>query len=283
MARVTELLREYSQRLETISDSPRLDVEILLAHCLNKPRSFLYTWPEHRPAEEQFAEFNTLITQRLSGQPIAYLTNQREFWGLMLKVTPDTLIPRPDTELLVEAALQQFQPDQALSILDLGTGSGAIAIALASEFPAAHIIATDKSTAALAVAQENALQHYQHNIQFIESDWFSAVPDKSFDLILSNPPYIAEYDPHLTRGDVQFEPLTALTSGHDGLDDIRHLISCSQQFLRPQGVFMLEHGYDQASAIRCLLEQEGFNHITCLQDLAGNDRVSCGHSPASAP
>ncbi|MGB1256731.1 MAG: peptide chain release factor N(5)-glutamine methyltransferase [Thiolinea sp.] len=283
MARVTELLREYSQRLETISDSPRLDVEILLAHCLNKPRSFLYTWPEHRPAEEQLAEFNTLITQRLSGQPIAYLTNQREFWGLMLKVTPDTLIPRPDTELLVEAALQQFQPDQALSILDLGTGSGAIAIALASEFPTAHIIATDKSTAALKVAQENALQHHQHNIQFIESDWFSAVPDKSFDLILSNPPYIAEYDPHLTRGDVQFEPLTALTSGHDGLDDIRHLISCSQQFLRPQGAFMLEHGYGQASTIRCLLEQEGFSHITCLKDLTGNDRVSFGHSPASIP
>lgn len=282
---ISELLKQSTQQLAAVSDSPRLDAEILLAHCLQKPRSYLYTWPEHTPEPQQLTTYNTLLQQRLHGQPIAYLTGYREFWGIQLKVTPDTLIPRPETELLVETALeyiteQAYAKHRPFKILDLGTGSGAIAIALSSELANANITitATDKSAAALSVARTNARQHKQHNITFLLSDWFSntAINEK-FDLIVSNPPYIATADQHLTRGDVRFEPQSALASGPDGLNDIRHIISQSCPHFAEDGLLMLEHGYDQAAAVERLLAQNAYSAIRCLKDLAGNDRISCGH------
>lgn len=276
---ISDLLKQSTQQLTPSSDSPRLDAEILLAHCLQKPRSFLYTWPEHEPDTAQHARFNALIAQRLTGQPIAYLTGYREFWGLSLKVTADTLIPRPDTELLVETALQHCPSDKALNILDLGTGSGAIAIALATELPKANITATDQSAAALAIASENARTHQQANINFLLSDWFNALPPAPlFDLIVSNPPYIVAQDAHLSRGDVRFEPQSALVAGPDGLDDLRQIISLAPGYLQTDGMLMLEHGYDQATAVSALLHEQRYQKIHCLQDLAGNDRVSYGHA-----
>lgn len=279
---ISQLIRQSAQQLSTVSDSPQLDAEILLTHCLQKPRSFLYTWPEYVPEHTQLAQYETLLQQRLSGQPIAYLTGQREFWGLEFKVTPATLIPRPETELLIETTLQHFSRDAAINILDLGTGSGAIAIALNHELPNAKIIATDKSTDALEVAKENTHQHQcQHAIQLLESDWFSALgAGQTFDLIVSNPPYIADNDKHLVQGDVRFEPESALASGADGLMDIRHIITHAKDFLSAKSLLMLEHGYDQAQNINHLLQKTGYQNIRCLKDLAGNDRVSCGHYPS---
>ena len=284
ISEISVLLKHSTQRLAAVSDSPRLDAEILLAHCLNKPRSYLYTWPEHTPEPQQVEEYTMLVQQRLRGQPIAYLIGYREFWGIRLKVTPDTLIPRPETELLVETALEYIASKQAstkqkpVTILDLGTGSGAIAIALSSELPNAKVTATDKSEAALTVAQDNARLNKQQNITFLLSDWFSALStNEKFDLIVSNPPYIATDDHHLSQGDVRFEPQSALTSGLDGLNDIRHLIDRARHYLAADGLLLLEHGYNQGTAVRQLLDKNHYVNIRCLQDMMGNDRVSCGH------
>ncbi|EIJ33724.1 peptide chain release factor N(5)-glutamine methyltransferase [Thiothrix nivea] len=308
-ARVGELLAEAVLQLETVSESARADAEILLAHCLQKPRTWLFTWPEKEIDANIVAEFQRLLTEREQGVPVAHLTGQREFWTLNLKVTPDTLIPRPETELLVETALEiirrvddcrgnplwlpssragtgacpyvaQVSPPigarGAISALDLGTGTGAIALAIASEHPDLHITATDFSPAALAVAKENAHTHTIHNVQFILSDWFNALPARHFDIIVSNPPYIEDNDPHLSQGDVRFEPLTALASGQDGLDNIRKIVSNAPQWLADGGWLLLEHGYNQGVAVTALLRETGFREVRCLPDLAGNDRVSLG-------
>lgn len=291
---INDLLRQATQQLlnsPDCSDSVRLDVELLLAHCLNKPRSYLFTWPESEPTTEQLTCFNNLLAQRQSGQPIAYLLGYREFWDLVLNVTPDTLIPRPETELLVEIALDTLSKsndtadtasgDATQQILELGTGSGAIALVLAKEHPKARITAGDISAAALAVAQANAKKYQLNNISFLQSDWFSNIPaTKKFDLIISNPPYIAADDPHLSAGDVRFEPPGALSAGEDGLDDIRQLISQAPYFLKPTGLLMFEHGFDQGGQTVELMQQAGFINIRCIKDLAGHDRVTLGHAPS---
>ncbi|OQX10270.1 MAG: protein-(glutamine-N5) methyltransferase, release factor-specific, partial [Thiothrix lacustris] len=202
-------------------------------------------------------------------------TGQREFWTLTLKVTPDTLIPRPETELLVTTALSLL-PAPACAVLDLGTGTGAIALSLASERPDLSITACDFSAAALAVAIENAKTHQLHNVSFIQSHWFSELAPQQFDLIVSNPPYIETNDPHLKQGDVCFEPLTALTAGQDGLDDIRHIVQTAPHWLASSGWLLLEHGYNQGTAVTTLLQMAGFQQVRCLPDLAGNPRVSLG-------
>ena len=282
-----ELLAEATQRLATTSDSARADAEILLAHCLQKSRTYLYTWSEKEVDSTTEANFRQLLDERLRGVPIAHLTGQREFWTLNLKVTSDTLIPRPETELLVETALSLLPSPLAgeglgkggnkrVSALDLGTGTGAIALSLAHERPAAHFTACDLSTAALAVATENAHNNAIHNVQFIHSNWFSALPPQRFDVIVSNPPYIETHDPHLSQGDVRFEPLSALTSGQDGLDDIRHIITTAPHWLVTGGWLLLEHGYNQGQAVTTLLHNAGFQQVRCIPDLGGNDRVSLG-------
>ena len=209
------------------------------------------------------AAFQSLLSQRLEGVPIAYLVGSREFYGRPFLVSNDVLIPRPDTELLVELALAHLPTDQAVDVLDLGTGSGCIAITLALERPLARVTAVDQSTAALAIAQHNADQLHA-SVEFLPSDWFAALTGRRFDLIVSNPPYIAAADPHLARGDVRFEPLSALASGQDGLDDLRHLIHAASTHLKPGGTLLLEHGYDQAEAVRNLLHDPSFSRPTKL-------------------
>lgn len=268
------LLDSAIQQLANHSESARADAEILLAHCLQKNRAWLFTWPEYEPDTATLTHFQNLLQKRLAGTPIAHLTGQREFWTLNLKVTPDTLIPRPETELLVETALKKLHGKRTL--LDLGTGSGAIALAIASERPDLQVIACDSSPAALAVAKENACQHDIHNVQFILSDWFNSLPQQHFDVIASNPPYIETTDPHLKRGDVRFEPLSALISGEDGLKDIRHIARNATQWLEKDGWLLLEHGYNQGSAVMQVLQGTNFSKVCCLPDMAGNDRVTYG-------
>ncbi len=271
-----ELLADAHQQLQSTSESARVDAEILLAYCLQKSRTYLYTWPEKTVDSRAEATFRQLLEERIRGVPVAHLTGQREFWTLNLKVTPDTLIPRPETELLVETAIFLLKERTSPSILDLGTGSGAIALSLASERPDLNITACDFSVAALAVATENANTHQLHNVSFIQSDWFSNLPPQRFDVIVSNPPYIEASDPHLTQGDVRFEPLSALIAGQGGLDDIRHIVQTAPHWLTHGGWLLLEHGYNQGTAVTTLLQLVGFQQVHCLPDLAGNPRVSLG-------
>ena len=271
------LLDAASTALDTVSDSPRLDAECLLAHALGKPRSYLMTWPEQQPGKQDMQSFNTLLARRLAGEPVAHLTGQREFWSLDLQVSADTLIPRPDTETLVEAALALFPPGAAWRVADLGTGSGAIALAIASERPACQVTACDLSVAALEGATANRERLGLNNVELRHSHWFSAFNDSDrFDLIVSNPPYIAEQDPHLAQGDVRFEPALALVSGADGLDAIRSIINEAANHLRPQGWLMLEHGPEQGKAVRALLQQAGYSRVETLTDLEGRERVTRG-------
>lgn len=267
----------------SLTESPQLDAELLLSHVLQVSRTYLFTWPEKPLNTEQSVQFQRLISQRIEGQPIAYLVGEREFWGLKLQVTTDTLIPRPDTETLVDAVLALYAKNkthQAWSILDLGTGTGAIALALKSEVPDFQITAVDFSENALAVARQNAKNH-QLKITFLQSDWLSALDQEArFDCIVSNPPYIEESDPHLDQGDVRFEPTTALTSGSDGLDDIRKITHQAWSHLNPNGWLLIEHGYNQADAVASIFESSGFANIRLLTDLAGTPRVTLGQKLA---
>lgn len=251
----------------------RLDAEILLAQVVQKDRSYLYAHTEAALSAPQQIEFARLIGQRKQGQPVAYLTGTRDFWTLKLAVNPSTLIPRPETEHLVEQALQLGAGAHAWRVLDLGTGTGAIALALGKEKPDWHITATDRSASALQLAQTNARQHHIHQVEFILSDWFSQITGQ-YDLIVSNPPYIAQNDPHLQQGDVRFEPSGALCSGADGLDDIRLIAEQAQTYLKPQGWLMFEHGANQATACRDLLRQHGYAQISTKRDLAGLERLT---------
>lgn len=262
------------------SASPRLDAELLLAHVLAKPRSFLRTWPEqHVPAEQRLC-FESLLQRRREGQPVAYLLGRQGFWNLELEVAPSTLIPRADTETLVEVALGLPLPAEAQA-LDLGTGTGAIALALGSERPTWHITGLDRIPEAIELARANATRLGIANVGFQRSDWFAELaPTSRFDLIVSNPPYIAEGDVHLGQGDVRFEPVSALVSGADGLDDIRQIIGRVPEFLSESGWLLLEHGWDQAAAVRALLEQRGFAEVRSWKDLSGHERVSGGRCRA---
>jgi release factor glutamine methyltransferase len=256
-------------------DSAVRDAEILLAHCLGKSRTWLYTWPDAAVSEVCAGQFRGLVQRRIMGEPVAYLTGHREFWSLDLAVTTSTLIPRPETETLVEWALELLLPERA-DVVDLGTGTGAIALALATERPAWRVTGVDRSDAALAVARDNVRRCGLNNVNVARSDWFIALAGQRFDLVVSNPPYIEEDDEHLAQGDVRFEPRMALVAGKAGLDDIRGIVDQAPDFLRPGGWLLLEHGYRQGVDVRALLQQRGFAAVATRQDLAGQDRISGG-------
>jgi len=268
-------LVQATRRL-THADSARLDAEILLAYVLQKPRSYLYAWPDNCLNVAQLAGFERLLARRQAGEPIAYLVGQQSFWSLELQVSPATLIPRPETELLVEQVLHLMPAEQPITVLDLGTGSGAIALSIAKERPNWQVVATDISATALAIAGRNAQQAAITNVTLQVSDWFSELDNTAFDVIVSNPPYIAENDAHLQQGDVQFEPRQALVAGGDGLDAIRVIVNNVQSHLRKAGWLLLEHGYTQADAVQWLLKAQGFQQVNTINDLAGLARVSGG-------
>lgn len=244
-----------------------------------KPRVHFRAWPEKHLADEEQSLFQSLLEQRLQGRPVAHITGVREFWSREFLVTPDVLIPRPETELLVELALERVPAGLAADIADLGTGSGAVAVTLALERPNARLTALDLSPAALEVARRNADRLGAGNVRFLESDWFAALPaGEAFDLIASNPPYIAEEDPHLSQGDVRFEPPAALASGPDGLDAIRRIVREAPTRLKPGGWLLFEHGYDQSQAAQALLAAAGFREVASFADLQGHLRVSGGRA-----
>ncbi len=257
------------------SPMARLDAELLLAAVLGKSRSYLRTWPEHEPGAEQLAAFAALLERRRMGEPVAYILGHQGFWSLDLEVAPHTLIPRPDTELLVETALQ-LAPATPQRVLDLGTGSGAIALALASERGGWQVIGVDRIAEAVALAERNRQRLKLGNAEFRQSSWFDGLAGERFGLILSNPPYIAADDCHLGEGDVRFEPLSALVAGVDGLDDIRQIIAQAPRHLQGGGWLLLEHGYDQAEAVRELLAAAGFTAVDSRRDLGGHQRISLG-------
>lgn len=270
---VNALLRAARERLAGRSDSAALDAELLLASALGKPRSFVYAWPDHRPTSTLRERFEASVAARAGGQPVAYTLGSREFFGLDLAVSPAVLIPRPDTELLVEQALEHLPLDSTARIVDLGTGSGAVALALAQQRPAACIVATDRSVEALSVAHANA-QHLGLSAAFLRGDWCAPLGDACFDLVVANPPYVAEGDPHLA--DLAAEPMCALVAGPDGLDALRAIVAQAPRVLRPGGWLLLEHGFDQAEAVRNLLADAGFCAVASEHDLGGHERVSFG-------
>jgi len=263
------------------SESPRLDAEILLAHALGKSREFLVTWPEIDLSESEQHTFLHLLGQRALGQPIAYLLGKKAFWDFDLTVNSDVLIPRPETELLVELALEHLDTSKHL-LADLGTGSGAIALALAKERPEWQLVATDSSEAALKVAKLNAENLRLDNIELRQGSWCEALKggknsensNEKYDAIISNPPYIDKTDVHLSQGDVRFEPVQALVAEEQGLADLRQIATQVLEKLKPDAILMLEHGYQQAEAVRQLLEQSGYNDIQTHKDLAGLERVT---------
>lgn len=271
---IAQAIKQAEKQLSHI-ESAKLDTEILLSHCLQCDRSHLFAYPEEELLPECIEQFNEIIDKRTNGQPIAHLIGYREFWSLKLKVTPDTLIPRPETECLVEQALKKINPTDNITLLDLGTGTGAIAIALASERPAITITATDKSEMALAVAKENA-ETYQANINFIQADWLAFDTNMKFNIILSNPPYIDESDPCLHQGDVRFESKSALIAEDHGLADIRTIIEQSKNVLEKNGWLMLEHGYQQGQAVRDLFMNNMYEQIETHHDYAGHERITSG-------
>jgi len=267
-------------RAADLPDSPtaRLDAELLLAAALGKSRSFLHTWPERIVPSEAALKFAEYLQRRRGGEPVAYILGQQGFWKLDLEVAPHTLIPRPDTELLVEAALELL-PATPARVLDLGTGSGAIALALASERPSWKVTAVDRVIEAVALAERNRQRLQLNNATVLSSHWFSALAGQRFQLIISNPPYIASADPHLAQGDVRFEPASALVAGPDGLDDLRLIVAQAPEHLEAGGWLMLEHGYDQAEAVRDLLHTRGFEEVHSRTDLGGHQRISLGRLP----
>jgi len=263
-----------------LPDSPteRLDAELLLAAAIGKSRSYLHTWPERIVSSEDAEAYAGYLQRRRAGEPVAYILGQQGFWKIDLEVAPHTLIPRPDTELLVETALE-LQPAAPAKVLDLGTGTGAIALALASDCPAWQVTAVDRVDEAVALAERNRQRLGLGNVKVLASHWFSSLAGERFDLIVSNPPYIAAQDPHLVEGDVRFEPSSALVAGADGLDDLRLIVSEAPQYLLPGGWLLLEHGYDQADAVRALLAVQGFTEVASRKDLGGHERISLGRLP----
>lgn len=271
---IHEVLRRARAKLTETSPTPHLDAEVLVAHILCKPRSYLHTWPEKEQESDQLNAIENLIENRYAGHPIAYLIGQKQFWSLDLDINPSVLIPRPETELLVKLALNHIPKDQDWRIADLGTGSGAIAVALAHERPNLRIDACDNCRLGLALAENNAKKHSAVNISFYLSDWFSNVPSQKYHLILSNPPYIAENDPHLHQGDVRFEPVNALKSGQDGLDALKTISKDATHHLKTNGYLIFEHGYTQAGAVADIFAKQGFSNISAYRDLSGHLRAT---------
>ena len=276
MQRIKSVLEEAASTLASCSDSALLDAEVLLCLVLDKQRSYLRAWPDNQLQPEHTARFWTLIKERQKGTPIAYITGNREFWSRDFHVTPDVLIPRPDTELLIELGLKLIPANKSFKIIDLGTGSGIIAITLAAERPHIHVSATGVSLAALRIAQLNANKHRTDNIQFYQSDWFDNVPDAKFNLIISNPPYIAVDDSHLQQGDIRFEPQTALCAAMQGLSDIKIIAGTARNRLDYGGHLLIEHGYDQQNQVQAIFKHFHYDNIQTYTDLSGQPRVTYG-------
>ncbi len=275
---VAQCLQRASE-LESVSDSARLDIELILCHILQKNRTWLFTWPDKTLTSDQQTMFDDFFQRRKNGEPIAHIIGQREFWSLPLSVNNSTLIPRPDTELLVETTLELFAndaPAQQRRCLDLGTGTGAIVLALASEKPHWQLLGVDYSADAVALAEKNRRALEFGHVSILQSNWFSAVPAQLFDVIVSNPPYIDPQDCHLEQGDVRFEPRSALVAGNHGLADIELIIRDGWNYVAEGGWLLLEHGYDQGEAVRRLLHARGFIAVETRRDFGGNERVSLG-------
>lgn len=272
---IAEIMNQGQQLLAAFSDSAKLDCKILLAFVLNKETSYLLTWPDKKLTEQEFHAFMVLFRRRLKGEPIAYIIEEREFWSLPFYVSPATLIPRPDTELLVEHILARHL-ESDLSCLDLGTGSGAIALSLAFEQKSWQISAIDFSENAVALAKRNALRLKLPQVNIYQSDWFSNVKsNQKFNIIVSNPPYINKDDHHLVEGDVRFEPLSALVASDNGFSDIKLIAKEAKEYLKSNGALYLEHGFEQAESVRSILNLLGYQSIETMKDYSGNDRVTC--------
>ncbi|MFL6621627.1 MAG: peptide chain release factor N(5)-glutamine methyltransferase [Sulfurifustis sp.] len=265
--------------LAATSPTARLDAEVLVRYVTGAGRADHIACPERPLSDDARARLDALLQRRRHGEPIAYLTRTREFWSLDFAVSPATLIPRPETELLVERALARIPPDADAWAADLGTGSGAIAAALAHERPQLRVVATDQSDAALAIARANADRLGLAHIEFRRGHWLEALGRDRFDVIVSNPPYVREGDPHLAQGDVRFEPRAALVGGRDGLDAIREIAAGASAHLRPGGWLLLEHGHNQGADLRAILARHGFREVRSYTDLAGHERVTEGSSP----
>jgi len=282
---IDDMLTKPTPSLDALLESAagrigRNEARLLMAHALQKPAAWLFAHGDEALPSNISARFDALVQARAAGEPIAYLTGRRSFWTLDLRVTPDTLVPRPETELLVELALARLPMDVPCAVADLGTGSGAIALAIARERPRAHVIATDASTAALQVARANARDHGIGNVEFRQGSWYSPLHGQRCDLIASNPPYISEGDPHLSQGDLRFEPPAALASGSDGLDAIREIVGKARIHLFDMGWLLLEHGWEQGASVRGLLEAAGFQDVASACDLEHRERVSFGRTAA---
>ena len=260
-------------------ESARLDAEVLLAHALGRDRAYLYGHSDEPLDAETRARFAALAARRAGGEPVAYLVGRREFWSLDLEVAPGTLIPRPETETLVAGALERIPADAPLRVADLGTGSGAVALALARERPQAFVVGVERSARALAVAAANVRRLAPRGVRLVRGDWCEPFAEHSLDVVVTNPPYVAEDDPHLGRGDAAFEPREALVGGPDGLQAVRRIARSAPAHLRPGGWLLLEHGEDQGPRVRETLCRFGYRDVRTLADLAGRDRVTEGHRP----
>lgn len=284
--RIDDALVWAAKELEG-GESPSVDAKVLLANVIGKDATYLFTWPDKALEQQALERFKQAIERRRLGEPVAYITGKRDFWTLTLATSPHTLIPRPDTEVLVEQVLNRLPQsnkgskgnDACFSICDLGTGTGAIALALATELPQASVTGVDFKQEAVELATHNASLNRINNATFIQSDWFAALNNMQFDVIVSNPPYIEDSSTYLKQGDVQFEPKTALISGEDGLRDIRHIINKSQSYLAAGGLIAFEHGYNQGESVRTLLLKAGFTDVETVKDYGGNDRVTLGFLP----
>ncbi len=272
---IKQLLSVAKQRLQS-NDSALIDAQLLMQHALQTSREVLLAWPERQLNYEQLELFEALVCRRERGEPIAYITGHKAFWTLELRVSPAVLIPRPETELLIEWVLENYPRNETIHLADLGTGSGAIALAIASERPHWQITATDISTEALSLAIENAELHQIKNVSFCQGSWCKALPEKHYDLIISNPPYIAPTDPHLLTNDLQFEPQQALVANQHGLADLQIIAEQSLNYLKPKGALLLEHGFEQGSAVRQQLATLGYQQVETLLDLAGLERATFG-------
>jgi release factor glutamine methyltransferase len=278
---IEQIIKQSTQRLEHSSDSAKLDVELLLARSLNKDRTYLFTWHDKIVAEENMTVFNALLARRLSGEPIAYILGQQEFWDLKLHTAQHTLIPRADTETLIEWVLELAdQLPESAHVIDLGTGTGAIALALANEFPHWQVQGIDLVPEAVALAKSNAILNSLERVQFFQSRWFDQVGiggnHDSFDLIVSNPPYIDPLDEHLSQGDVRFEPKSALVADNKGLADLELIAQQSREYLVKGGWLLMEHGYDQQQAVQDILIDLGYQQVATRIDLGGNPRITGG-------
>lgn len=273
-ATIVNLVAYGQEQLVSCSDSAKLDAQILLAFVLDKELSYLLTWPEKTLAQQDKQHYLSLLDRRISGEPIAYIVGVKEFWSLPFMVSPATLIPRPDTEVLVELVLEQFADIDTLHCLDLGTGTGAIALALASEQPNWQIDAIDFSLDAVKLAQQNAKKLQLSHVNIFQSDWFSALNDRKFDVIVSNPPYIDKLDENLSQGDVRFEPESALVADEHGLGDIKHIAQQALKYLNSQGSLFFEHGFEQGEAVRNILAALGYHNAQTVRDFNGHERIT---------